>query len=165
MSQLPNNNKTPFRPTLAGCIARDGRLARAVGECYQCALYGIAAYLWRSMMSETQDRELSMLFDCIARDEIEQFRLLGELILALGSNPTVKTQVRVSPLEWREGVCGSHEAAIRTMLEESVQLEKNASDRLQTLMGGTEDRVVRSLFAYLISDAQRHIEHLRAAIC
>ncbi len=166
MNHNPDHKPSvPFRPTLTGCVAQDHRMARAVTDCYYGKLCSLSAYTYASLMTEQKDRALSDMLDAFAIEESEHFRLLGELILALGSNPTVKTQVRVSPMEWREGICGSHEAAVRTMLEEAVQLEKNASDRLQTLMGRTEDRVVRSLFAYLISDAQRHIEHLRAAIC
>ena len=33
--------------------------------------------------------------------------------------------------------------------------ERSAVDRMQTLMGRTEDRVVRSLLSYLISDGER----------
>ena len=159
MSQLPNNNKTPFRPTLAGCIARDGRLARAVGECYQCALYGIAAYLWRSMMSETQDRELSMLFDCIARDEIEQFRLLGELIAALGGVPTLYTQVRIDPAHYGQAMGAQF---LSRLIREAIGDERQMIDRYQTLMGRTGDRVVRSILSQLLSDEHRHLERLQA---
>ena len=159
MSQLPNDaQKTPFRPTLEGCVARDPRLARAVGECYQCALYGIAAYLWRSLMSEKRDRELSRLFDRLAREEIEQFRLLGELIAALGGVPTLYTQVRIDPA--RHGQPTEAQFLSR-LIREAIGDERQMIDRYQTLMGRTCDRVVRSILSQLLSGEHRHIEQLR----
>lgn len=166
MNHNPDHKPSvPFRPTLRGCVSQDHRMARAVTECYYAKLCSFSAYTYASLMTESKDRALSDMLDSFAAEEGEHFRLLGELILALGSNPNVKTQVRVSAMEWREGACGSLEKAVREMLQEAITFEKNANDRFQTLMGCTEDRVVRSLFAYLLSDCQRHIEHLRAAIC
>jgi len=166
MNHNPDHKPSvPFRPTLIGCVAQDYRMARAVTECYYGKLSSLSAYTYASLMVEQKDRPLSDMLDAFAVEETEHFRLLGELILALGANPNVKTQVRVSSMEWREGICDSYQSAVRSMLEEVIENEKIACDRMQTLMGRTEDRVVRSLLAYLISDGQRHIEHLRAAIC
>ena len=151
----------PFRPTLKGCVTQDHRMARGVAECYFGKLSSLAAYTYTGLMTERSDPALSDMLDAFAIEESEQFRMLGELILALGGNPCVRTQVRMTPMEWHEG---GESKAVRQMLEEHIQSEKSMNDRLQTLMGRTEDRVVRSLLAYLISDGQRHIEHLRAAI-
>lgn len=154
----------PFRPTLKGCVSQDARMARAVNDCYCAKLISLAAYTYAALMTSQGDRALSDMLDAFAVEEAEHFRLLGELILALGGNPAVRTQVRVSQMERKNDLCMPCERSIRQMIEESVQAEKAMSERLQTLMGKTEDRVVRSLFAYLDSDGQRHIEHLMAVI-
>ena len=162
MSQLPNDaQKQPFRPTLSGCVAQDHRLAHAVGECYQRELYLIAAYLWRSLMSEKHDRELSQFFDLYAREEIEHFRLVGELIAALGGTPMLYTQVRIDPTRY-----GPLTAArfLAQLVGESIHDERLMIDRYQTLMGKTGDRVVRSVFSQILSDGHRHVERLSSAI-
>ena len=159
-----NGANVPFRPNLRVCVSEDVRLARAVEDSYLDKLASVAAYTYRSLMTEETDRLLSQTLDAFAIEEMEHFRLLGELIFALGGNPTVRTQVRISPIEWRGEHCKEPERVVMQMLEEAVRGEKRCVERLETLMGHTEDRVVRSLLAYLISDGQRHIVRLRDAM-
>lgn len=159
-----NNLYPPFRPALRGCVAKDMRLARAVQECYAHALYKVAADTYRSLLCEGVDETACELFDCIAVDEAEQFRLLGELIVALGGNPVLQTGIRVEPVEisCRKDVHGNR--AVLHMLRESAREEHTAIDRLETLMSRTQDRVVRSLIAYILTNEQRHAERLKAAM-
>ena len=164
MSRFPNdcNNPPSFRPRLIGCVSQDIRMARAIGECYQCELYAIAAYLWRSLLCERQDRELSTLCEQYAREEIEHFRLLGELIVSLGGRPALYTQVKIDPANYpREDGA----ACVRQMMCEAIADERQMIDRYQTLMGKSSDRVVRSILAGLISDAHRHVERLESTFC
>lgn len=159
MNRLPNDaGNRPFRPCLSGCVAQDLRMARAIGECYQCELYAIAAYLWRSLMCERHDRDLSELFERYAREEIEHFRLVGELISSLGGVPALYTQVRIDPARYgnvNDGGCVSR------FLSEAIADEKQMIDRFQTLMGKTNDRVVRSILTHLVADEHRHMEQLQ----
>ena len=81
----PNQNRPPrFRQQLIGCVARDRQLAVALASCYTDTFASIAAQIYRSLVTVEQDRVLSDLFDRMAGEELEQFRLLGELIVALG---------------------------------------------------------------------------------
>ena len=149
-----------FRPTLGGCVIQDAKMARSIEESYLEKLQAAAAYTYRSIMTKEVDCTVSALFEEIAEEEDEHFRLLGELILALGANPTVRTGIRVPPISG----CDRKEETVRTLLqviEEAIKEEKRKIDRLQILMGKTDDRVVRSLLDYLISDGHRHVEQLR----
>lgn len=144
-----------FRPNLVGCVAKDLRMARWVEECYAGALASVAAYTYRSLMTEQSDPVLSRVMDEIRGEKVEHFRLLGGLILALGAEPAVRAQIRVGgERRCREG--GSREE-IGQILRDAVREERCAVDRMQNLMGRTEDRVVRSLLSYLISDGERWI--------
>ena len=93
MNQNHHENKhTPsFYPQFCGCVAHDPKMARAVLELYEEELYAISAYTYRSLLCDRSD-----LFQDLSRDEMRHFRLLGELILALGGNPMIRTQVRVA---------------------------------------------------------------------
>ena len=159
MSRLQKDASCPpFRPVLEGCVVRDCRMARALGDRYQSELYTIAAYLWRSLMSEKHNRGLSDLFDLFAREEIEHFRLVGELIASLGGVPTLYTQIRIDPSRY-VGETGSQ--CLERLVREAIRDEKRMVDRYQTLMGQTNDRVVRSVLSHILSDEHRHIEQLR----
>ena len=162
MSRFSNDAPNPpFRPALSGCVAQDRHLARAVGETYQWGMYLIAAYLWRSVMSETRDSALSDLFDRCAKEEIEHFRLLGELASALGGAPRLYTQVRIDPARYG---APTETGFLTRLVREAICEEKQMIDRLQTLMGRTCDRVVRSVLSQMISDEHRRVERLSGEI-
>ena len=159
MNRLPNEpSHPPFRPKLDGCVSCDRRLARAMNECYQNVLYTIAAYLWRSLVVESCDGVLSETFDSLAREEIEHFRLLGELIHALGATPALRKQVRIDPERYR---ADSKENCCASLLRDAIRDEKYMIDCYQTLLGQTDDRVVRSILSHLLSEEHRHAEQLQ----
>lgn len=161
MSHQNHENKhiSPFHPHFCGCVAHDPKMARAVEEAYREELYAISAYTYRSLLCDRSD-----LFVDISKDEMRHFRMLGELILALGGNPVIRTQLRVDSYELDScGACVSQRASMQ-MLHDSIREEKRAIDHYQTLMGCTDDRIVRSVLAGIVDDEQRHVEWLRAAI-
>lgn len=144
----------PFRPTLKGCVGRDPALARMLKPCYLDALYAVAAYTYRALLCEREDAALSELFDEIAVDGAEHFRLLGDLILALGGDASIRAQMRVDTPQGREESGGVQ------MLAQALQEERGRVDRYQTLMGRTQDRIVRSVLSHLLADVQHHISRL-----
>ena len=153
-----NNQGSPFHPRFCGCIAHDPKMARAVEEMYADELHAISAYTYRSLLCDRSD-----LFIDLSKDEMRHFRLLGELILALGGNPVIRTQVRVDACELDRGDACASSKGCRQMLYESIREEKRAIDRYQTLMGCTNDRIVRSVLSGIIDDEQHHVEWLSAA--
>ena len=163
MDQNGRRQGSRFRPTLQGCVATDTRLARAIEECYLDKLQAFAAYTYKSIMADREDCAISELLEEIAEEEQEHFRLLGELIVALGANPTIRTCIKVPVIGG--GACGEDgRGTLHQMLEAACCEEKKWIDRLQGIMGKTTDRVVRALLDYIISDEQRHAEQLRSAL-
>ncbi len=160
--QEKNKNCRPFRPCFRGCVARDARMARALEEALNEALCGVAAYTYRALLCEQRDRALYELFDKIAVELLSQFRLLCELITALGGAPTIRAQVRphVAQSVGEESVRTSR--AVEQLLRACVEEEKRGIDRLQTLMSRTPDRVVRSLLSGLVSDRETNVTRLCA---
>lgn len=150
--------------SLMGRIGTDVRMAHRLGECYDEELQSVAAYIYRSVMTEEPVPEISALFDALAREEIRHFRYLGELILALGGNPVLHTAVRVDPLELPEDVPSRIRCVLPRCLRESIREEQALIDRYETLLGRSSDRTVRSILAELITDEQRHIALLSAAL-
>jgi len=156
-----HSSPTPFRPTLMGCVARDRGFARMLEGAHLHALYSFATMTYRALIAERCDRRLSAILDAIVRDECEHFRLLGDLILALGGNPAIRAQLQVERLEPRDGEDQNATELATYLIAQTMHEKKRSIDRLQTLMGRGQDRVVRSLLAYLVSDEERHLELLR----
>ena len=150
-----------FHPTPEGCVVRDIRFARALEELYVGELSAIASASYRSMLCDPCDRRLSELLLEEMQDEILHFRLLGELILALGGNPTVRTQISVETLHRPNDPQNGCRELSKTVLSQAVRDKKRSIDRCQTMLGRTQDRVVRSLLLWLIDEEQRHADRLK----
>lgn len=136
----------PFRPSLRGCVGRDARLAAAVYTCSTEAFFGISDNIYRSLVCKDSDTALSDLFEELAENDLERFRLLGELFLALGEGEKQKTPC--SP--WRKRSAyptRNHDSPAGAALWE----RRRNIDCFETLMGRTEDRVVRSVFSKILS--------------
>lgn len=151
--QEPSRPAAPFRPNLNGCVSKDLRLARATEDCYQEELVSSAAYAYRSLLLENQDPILADRMDDLAVEDAEHFRMLGKLILALGSDPSVRTRICVG------GEIGRFSSPL-AIPAEALRREQAQIDRLQTLLGKSADRVVRSLLSYILADHSRRIPFL-----
>ena len=134
----------PFRPSLRGCVGRDVRLAAALYTCSMEAFVSISDNVYRSLICRDCDTELSDLFEELARVDLERFRTLGELFLALGGSG----QKRFFHTPCKNACVTAH---TQDGLVQSALWERRRNiDCFETLMGRTEDRVVRSVFAKLI---------------
>lgn len=143
-----------FRPRLEGCVARDRQLAQALQGCYVESLAFIAASVYRSLVVAQEDRALCELLEWMAEETLEEFRLLGELILALGGNAEI-TRLRIRS-------CGMTSRASReAFIEETAFCLRKNIDRYETLMSHTGDRVVRSILAKLLSGQRRMLDRLQ----
>lgn len=139
-----------FRPRLEGCVARDRHFANLLEGCYVDAFSSVAANIYRSLVVQTEDAALSELYDEVAEEELETFRLLGELIMALGGDATLCRVRRM------RSSCGQN-----SFLRECCSERMRNVDRYESLMGGTDDRVVRSVMAKLLASERRLLEKLR----
>ena len=136
----------PFRPSIRGCVGRDTRLAAAVYTCSAEAFFSISDNIYRSLVCKDCDTPLSDLFNELAEADLERFRLLEELFLALNNNKKPKTPYSSSP---KRAPLSRHtqDSFARTALWE----RRRNIDCFETLMGRTEDRVVRSVFSKILS--------------
>ncbi|MBQ7335122.1 MAG: ferritin-like domain-containing protein [Clostridia bacterium] len=155
----PNQARPPrFRPPLEGCVAKDRYLSRALESCYIDSFASIAANIYRSLTNAGRDRTAADAFDAIATEELENFRTLGELILALGGELSFGIGTRG---RGRSGMRYETDP-VRAALQ-SAQAERQRNiDRYETLMSRTGDRVVRSVLAGLLSSERRMYERLNA---
>ena len=139
----------PFRPSLRGCVARDTRLAAAVYTCCSEAFFSISDNIYRSLICRDCDTALSDLFEELAQKDLEHFRLLGELFLALSETDGHKTR----RYPYHKRASGSSRNQDSLPLAALWERRRNI-DCFETLMGRTEDRVVRSVFSKILSNEQ-----------
>ena len=136
----------PFRPSLRGCVGRDARLAAAIYTCCSEAFFSISDNIYRSLICRDSDTALSDFFEELAQTDLEHFRLLGELFYALGGDDGQKTPHYPY---YKRAACHSRKQdspALAALWERHRNV-----DCYETLMGRTEDRVVRSVFSKLLS--------------
>ena len=149
----------PFRPSLRGCVGRDARLAAAVYTCSAEAFFSISDNIYRSLICKDCDVSLSDLFNELAEADLERFRLLEELFLALSDNKKLQTPYYPS----------RKRAPLPTHSQDSLALaalweRRRNIDCFETLMGRTEDRVVRSVFSKILS-TERHLYRKLEPLC
>ena len=147
----------PFRPSLRGCVARDARLSSAVYTCCFDAFWSISDNVWRSLICKDADASLCDLFNELAEKDLERFRLLEELFIALGGGDGYKAPR--SP--YRKRASGSSQT-FDSLVHSALWERRRNVDCFETLMGRTEDRVVRSIFSKLLSTEQLLCRKLEA---
>ncbi len=161
MPEKPNNEYVhypPFRPSLRGCVARDTRMAAAVYTCCSETFFSISDNVYRSLICRDRDTALSDLFEELAQKDLERFRTLGELFLAL-SDTDGRKNVR-SP-SFKRNACSVRNQG--SLASAALWERRRNIDCLETLMGRTEDRVVRSVFTKLLSTERLLCRRLEAA--
>ena len=149
----------PFRPSLRGCVGRDARLAAAVYTCSCEAFFSISENVWRSLAYKDSDNELCDLFEELAQKDLERFRLLGELLLALSDADGHKTSRYPYYKRAARTHCNQDSPALAALWE-----RRRNVDCFETLMGRTEDRVVRSVFSKILT-AERLLCRRLEALC
>lgn len=135
-----------FRPTLRGCVGRDSRLAASIYTCCSEAFFSISDNIYRSLICRDCDTALSDLFEEIAQKDLERFRILGELFLALGESEKQKASRYPYHKRPSSALCAQDSPALAALWERRRNI-----DCYETLMGRTEDRVVRSVFSKLLA--------------
>lgn len=146
---------------LKGLTAENPAYAGQLLPAYQDALSAVAAYTYRSLIAEEQSQELSGLFDRLSTDALRQFQTLGELILAFGGNPVIYTPLRTATDEGDRQTCDNE--LLSRFLQDSIREERSAVERCETLLGKTDDRVVRSVLMQLLREKQAHLCRLKQA--
>ena len=149
-----------FSPMLTGCVATDMRMARALEGCYLDILYAVAAESYRAAVCGKWDPELGSLFRDLAEEALCYLRISGELIAALGGDPAPRAQLRVDSYVPRS-FCAEAELRERDrMLRDAIRERKRRCECMESVMGKTQDGVVRSVLATLIGEERRHAERL-----
>ncbi len=158
MSELSPKREYPiFRPHLDGCVGRDPRLANELNEAFCYCLYAIAANTYRGLVCGRADASAGEMLEMVAADAVEHFRIFGDLILALGGQPSVRAKIVVESIGLPpEDNAAARGHTVRKVLHAAREENRRATDLFQSLMGRTQDRVVRSVLSNVLRDIGLH---------
>lgn len=148
------------RVTLEGRIRRDPALARLTEPVLAEELEAISSYLYRAAVSEYATPELSGLFESIALDEMEHFRLLERLILALGGNPAIRLNLRNAAIRMKDLRAYADRGEPTAMIRQSIREEEKGIGRYEEIVAHSDDPMVRSLLLGIVSEEREHIARL-----
>lgn len=146
-------------------VKRTPRLARALFAPRADELSAISNYTYYSIAFERSMPELVELFDIIALTEMRHFRLLGELIDALGADPAINMHLRTTALGLTEDEDSRAPVAAVRVLRSLLHDEEVAAREYARLAGVFEDDpAAATILTCLAADEAAHARALRDAL-
>ncbi len=155
MSSQNHDRPPAFRPPLSGCVSRDRRMANALFSLYLHAFSSVSANIYRSLRCRESERAAEAIFDRMAERDLEEFRLLGELIQSLGGNAELRSGMSIRSHRTKGACAEDFLTAALCECRESI-------DAYQTMLGRTGDRVVRSILSKLLASQERSVRDAEA---
>lgn len=143
-----------FYPPLIGCVARDMGLCRMLCGLWADTFSALRRSLEGGLWCLSQDRILGDALYRDAMDTLEEMRILGELIMALGGGTLPEGRI-------------GRKCRFLTPGDLILALVKDKMQRIdlyETVMAHTSDRVVRSVISGLIGAQRSAIGALQGAL-
>lgn len=145
-----------FLPDFLGCVSKDGRMARAVERLWREELEAVSVYLYREVLLLEAETALSELFEELAREAAYHFRFLGGLLSALGSDLSLRTQIRLQ--------CGmpkgDESRRSQNLLYDSLREKRRLCALYRSVIEGCADGVVRAVLSCFLEDHEGSEERI-----
>ncbi|MBQ9079855.1 MAG: hypothetical protein IJY27_02175 [Clostridia bacterium] len=146
-------------------VHRDVRLGRVLTRHRADKLAMISDLTYYCIVFGDVMPDLAALFDDIAKDEAAHFRLLGELIAALGQDPAINVRLRNEPLGLIDDKPCRAPAAAARVLNSLLERETTASRDFARLAAFAADNIsAADILTRLATDDSLHARALRGAI-
>lgn len=144
--------KEHFLPDFSGCVVGDFHTVKAVERLCREELEAVATYLYRETLIGDGDPELGAFFEEQAQEAAYHFRFLGSLLLAMGGDLSLRTQIRLHGGTVRER---EESRRAQNFLYDSLCEKRRLCALYRSVMEGCEDGVVRSALSCLLEDEER----------
>lgn len=136
-------------------IAPDIRIAALLYDAY-AGRYGelsaISDYTYQSIMLKDDMPLLSELLECISITEMEHFKMLGNAIRILGSNPIVKTHIKGIEVNQAQPITNK----IEKILLSNIENEKRAAAYYKKVALHTKETDLVLFLKRLAADEEHH---------
>lgn len=154
-----SRNPSVSYPSAEG-VMKNPRLINGVLAARCDELNAISDYVYYSIILAECYPGVSELFEKLAMTEMLHFRLLGQVVLALGGNPCVRCRVGGSSVCVPPKVCD-----VKRLLENAISGEKKSCSDYKRLAAETcGDKIAEEIFCRLASDEEGHARMLSTAL-
>ena len=167
----------PFPPVaVEGPNSRYADILAKLYAGYDGELTATANYIYQNIILEEENDSAAKLLECIAKNEMRHFHILGELIYLLGSDPKLYApdQSSIHPRNGRRSNrmfmnnnyrtvwwTGENLPYIRDfipMIRENIIMERTAIANYNAALNLISDQYIQALIRRIILNEQRHIE-------
>lgn len=158
-----NNSNGMFSspyPSVKG-VRQDPRFARMLYGSYIDELQAISGYIYSTVMFDDDMNELAGIYEHIAETEMLHFRLLGELLKELGTNPSIRTQVRTTPIELIDKVGCRGPIEAEKSINSNMEDKRRAAEEYRRLVSYTSDPTVKAILERIAQDEEHHYNILK----
>ena len=155
---ISRNPSVPY-PSADG-VMKNPRLINGVVAARCDEINTISDYVYYGIILAECYPALSELFERLAMTEMLHFKLLGQMILALGGNPCIRARVGGASVCTPPTACD-----VKRLLESAIASEKKACAEYNRLAAeACGDKFAEEIFCRLASDEDGHAKMLCAAL-
>lgn len=158
------NNEYGNYPSVAG-VHPDSRLARELYRSRAGELGAISDYTYYSIMFDPVMPGLAELFERISMTEMKHFHLLGELILALGEDPSIAVRLKNEPVDLiGDAPCKAPKASKRVLTSLLADEEAASREYARIATLAADNQPAAAILTRLSADEAYHAKALRQAL-
>ena len=147
----------PYPPTDV-CFETELTFARALIPSLLGELQTVSDYIYQSIILEKEYPELSKTLEGIAIVEMRHYKMLSQLIYALGLDPHINNRIRTLPLgilyENDENVL----CKIKKTLLQNISEEDSAKEEYRKLANCSHDSKIAKILERIADDEELHAE-------
>ena len=161
-------DKSPY-PSIEVC-GKNERYAIAIvsniGSC-NSEMSAISMYVYDSIISKTNNNDLSECFHKIAIVEMHHLDIFGQLAMLLGADPRLWNYTKRGPVYWSPG-CLSYSRELREVLEIAIKGEQEAISTYREQCSWIKDCKVVANIERILLDEEIHLnilERLYSELC
>ncbi len=120
----------------------------------------ISEYIYQSIIFEDMYPKLSQLYDKIAMQKMEHYKLLSELQLRLGVNPCVNMRLNINPIDITEDRDSIAPRAALRSLHCFIRSELASAEEYRRLSCEADTPYISRLLSEFANDEERHATEL-----
>lgn len=155
---MENNNcmvNLPY-PDIEG-VKPNLHLAQFIKDAYMGRdgeLSGISDYIYQSIVLEESVPMFTQLLECMAITEMEHFKILGKLILLLGENPYIRSQIRTNIIKPNTDISEN----LAALITNNIKKEEKSIQMYEKIISLSGDTVLNAILQRIIIDEEHHIK-------
>ena len=145
-------------PQVNECFEKDIAFANALNTSRLGELQTISEYIYQSIILEKKYPDISKTLEGIAIVEMKHYKILSQLMYALGVDPQTNNRIRTLPL----GILDKNEETVlckvRKTLLQNISEENSAKEEYRKLAKCSHDPKIAKILERIADDEELHSE-------